>query len=320
MYPLKFKRHFVDKVWGGRAFNKILNMDVSEEKLIGESWEVSSHRNGMSIVENGDLKGKTLKELVEEYKDKLVGVGVYKKYGSKFPLLIKYLDINDRLSVQVHPNDEYALKYENEFGKSECWYIMEASSDAKLILGIKSGISKSEFVERTKVNNFDGVFNEIAVKKGDFINITPGLVHASLSGNILLCEIQQSSDTTYRIYDFNRKVDGKLRELHLEKAYDVIDFNKYPEINNERVAEYIGTTLKEKLLRCEYFNVDRLKIEKEYTDLKSENFKIYSILDGLGNLVVNGYEYPLKKGDNYLIPANLEVVITGNIELLKSWI
>lgn len=274
----------------------------------------------MSIVENGDLKGKTLKELVEEYKDKLVGVGVYKKYGSKFPLLIKYLDINDRLSVQVHPNDEYALKYENEFGKSECWYIMEASSDAKLILGIKSGISKSEFVERTKVNNFDGVFNEIAVKKGDFINITPGLVHASLSGNILLCEIQQSSDTTYRIYDFNRKVDGKLRELHLEKAYDVIDFNKYPEINNEKVAEYIGPTLKEKLLRCEYFNVDRLKIEKEYTDLKSKNFKIYSILDGLGNLVVNGYEYPLKKGDNYLIPANLEVVITGNIELLKSWI
>ena len=139
LYPLKFKKVFKEKIWGGRSFSEKLNMTLPTEELYGESWEVSSHKNGMSAVENGRLEGKTLEDLFLEYKGDFVGENIYSKYGEKFPLLIKYLDINDRLSVQVHPSDEYALRVEGEFGKSESWYILEASEDAKLIMGLKTG-------------------------------------------------------------------------------------------------------------------------------------------------------------------------------------
>lgn len=322
MYPLKFKRHLVEKVWGGRSFEKVLGIPLPQDKNIGESWEVSSHGNGMSVVAEGKYKGETLEELVKKYKEKLVGENVYKNFGEKFPLLIKYLDVNDRLSVQVHPNDAYALKKEGEFGKSECWYIIEASSDAKLILGIKKGIEKDEFIKKSKNSDFENLFNEVPVKKGDFINITPGLVHASLSGSVLLCEIQQSSDTTYRIYDFDRVVNGKKRELHLEKAYEVIAFDKKPEITgyNERKRKDIICGIEEELVKCKYFNVNRIKINGKYTDSICPDFKIYSFIDGEGSICYQNNTYTVRKGDTYLIPANLEIEINGKLEFLKSWI
>ena len=151
MYPLKFKKVFKEKIWGSRKFETLLGMELPLDKNIGESWEVSSHKNGMSIVENGKLEGQSLENLLKEYKEKLVGKAVYEKYGDNFPLLIKYLDVNDRLSVQVHPSDEYALRVEGEFGKSESWYIIDASEDAKLIMGLADGVTKEKFQE--KVSN-----------------------------------------------------------------------------------------------------------------------------------------------------------------------
>ena len=225
LYPLKFEKVFIEKVWGGREFEKSLNMTLPKDKNIGESWEVSAHPNGMGIVANGNLKGKTLQEILNEYKEKLVGEKVYKEYGNRFPLLIKYLDVNDRLSIQVHPDDEVALKKHNELGKSESWFIMEASKDAKLIMGMKKGVTKEEFLEKTAKNDFTGLFEEISVKKGDLIDINPGMVHASLEGSVLFAEIQENSDITYRIYDFDRVENGKKRELHLKDAADVIDFD-----------------------------------------------------------------------------------------------
>ena len=213
MYPLKFKKVFKEKIWGGNKFKTLLNMEIPKNTNIGESWEVTCHKNGMSVVENGELSGRTLEELIDSYKDKLLGEEVYKKYGNKFPLLIKYLDVNDRLSVQVHPSDEYALRVEGEFGKSESWYIIDASEDAKLIMGLASGMSKEKFLEKVKNNDFDDLFNIISVKKGDFIYVEPGVVHASLEGSVVICQTQQNSDTTYRIYDFDRIVDGEKREL-----------------------------------------------------------------------------------------------------------
>ncbi len=322
LYPLKFKKAFNEKEWGGWNFNEKLNMDLPTEKLYGESWEVSSHKNGMSVVENGTLEGKTLEELFSDYKGELVGEKIYSKYGEKFPLLIKYLDINDKLSVQVHPSDDYALKVEGEFGKSESWYILEASSDAKLIMGLKSGITPEIFAEKTKNKDFENLFNVISVKKGDFINVTPGLIHASLEGSIVICEVQQNSDMTYRIYDFDRLVDGKLRELHLDKAMEVIDYENIPQISTDetRKSLEIDGGSKQEIIRDKYFNIDKKLVDGSYRDLDENSFMICSILEGGGNLECDGVIYPVKKGDTWYIPPKLEVLVEGKLEILKTFL
>lgn len=322
MYPLKFKKNLVKKVWGGRKFKEVLNMELPDNDLYGESWEVSSHKGGLSYVDNGDFQGKSLIELIEKYGKDILGEEIAEKFKGKFPLLIKYLDINDRLSVQVHPSDEYALRVEGEFGKSESWYIMEASDDATLILGIKDGITKEIFKERVEAKEFDGLFNTVKVKKGDFINLCPGVVHATMEGSILICEVQQNSDTTYRIYDFDRLVDGKLRELHIDKALDVIDFEGDVEITTDagRKKILLAGAEKEELIRGEYFNIDKYLVDGEFKDEINRNFKVYSILDGEGKIIYNEREYHAEKGDTYFIPAGLELKIIGKLEILKSFI
>lgn len=322
MYPLKFKKHLVQKIWGGRGFEKILGIELPTEDKYGESWEVSSHNNGMSFVENGEYCGLSLQKLLENFKSTLVGKSVYNKFGNSFPLLIKYLDIKDKLSVQVHPDDEYALRVEGEFGKSETWYILDASEDATLIMGTKKGVTAENFLEKFQKKEFDDIFNIIKVKKGDFIDVKPGLVHASLTGNITICETQQNSDTTYRIYDFDRVVDGKLRPLHLDKAVEVINFKEIPAITTAKSRKVIELKdcKKEELARNQYFNIDKLFISGIFTDETNCNFKIYSVLNGDGLIACNEKKYSLKTGDTYFIPALLEVTIHGNLEILKSYL
>lgn len=322
LYPLKFKKVFKEKIWGGRSFSEKLNMELPTEKLYGESWEVSSHKNGMSVVENGRLEGKTLEKLFLDYKGDLVGESIYFKYEGKFPLLIKYLDINDKLSVQVHPSDDYALRVEGEFGKSESWYILEASSDAKLIMGLKNGITPEKFAEKTKNKDFENLFNIISVKKGDFINVTPGLIHASLEGSVVICEVQQNSDMTYRIYDFDRLVDGKLRDLHLDKAMEVIDYENTPQISTDETRKSVAVDggSKQEIARDKYFNIDKLLLDGSYNDLDTDSFMIYSILEGEGNLNYDGETYPIKKGDTWYIPPKLEVTVDGKLEILKTFL
>lgn len=322
MYLLKFKKNLVKKIWGGRGFETTLDFQLPTDELYGESWEVSCHQAGMSYVENGEFKGKSLEDIFKKYGTKLVGEEIVEKYGEKFPLLIKYLDINDKLSVQVHPSDEYALRVEKEFGKSEVWYVMEASSDAKLILGLKKEITPEIYEEKVKRKNFTELFNEVSVKKGDFIDVKPGVVHGTLEGSILICEIQQNSDTTYRIYDFDREVDGVKRELHLDKAMDVIQFGKDVNISSEDTRKKIRVqdATVEELIKGEYFSVDRLLVEGVFEDEAYKNFKVYSILDGEGTLKSDGVVYEVKKGDTYFIPAKTSVSINGRLEVMKSYI
>lgn len=322
MYPLKFKKTLVKKVWGGRKFNSILDMELPDESLYGESWEVSSHKGGLSYIENGEYAGCSLVDIINKNKEEMLGEEIVKRFKGEFPLLIKYLDINDRLSVQVHPSDDYALRVEGEFGKSECWYVMEASEDATLILGVKDGVTKDIFKKKVESKDFSDLFNTIKVKKGDFINLLPGVVHATLEGSILICEVQQNSDTTYRIYDFDRLVDGKLRELHLDKALDVIDFEGKVQIStseNRQKISLVGAK-KEELVRGEYFNVDKYLIDGIFEDETNSNFKILSILDGVGEIICNNISYSIKKGDTYFIPAGLKTVLKGKIEILKSYL
>lgn len=322
MYPLKFKKTLVKKVWGGRKFNSILDIELPDESLYGESWEVSSHKGGLSYIENGEYAGCSLVDIINKNKEEMLGEEIVKRFKGEFPLLIKYLDINDRLSVQVHPSDDYALRVEGEFGKSECWYVMEASEDATLILGVKDGVTKDIFKKKVESKDFSDLFNTIKVKKGDFINLLPGVVHATLEGSILICEVQQNSDTTYRIYDFDRLVDGKLRELHLDKALDVIDFEGKVQIStseNRQKISLIGAK-KEELVRGEYFNVDKYLIDGIFEDETNSNFKILSILDGVGEIICNNISYSIKKGDTYFIPARLKTILKGKVEILKSYL
>jgi len=297
-------------------------MKLPEGKKIGESWEVSAHPHGMGIVENGALAGQRLDDIYKEYKGELTGKKVYEKYPNKFPLLIKYLDVNDRLSIQVHPSDEVALKKHNEFGKSESWYIMEASDDATLILGMKPGITKEKFLEKVKKNDFDGLFEEKSVKKGDFIDITPGTVHASLKGSVIFAEIQQNSDVTYRIYDFDRiDKNGKKRELHLQDSADVIDFGKEVEIKNTDFdeSENEKDILRKNIIEKEYYSIDKIRFNGSFEDVNNESMTIYSFLEGEGKIVWGENEELLvKKGETILIPAGIKTKTVGKFEILRT--
>lgn len=316
LYPLRFKKVFIDKIWGGDALEATLGMEIPEGRRIGESWEVSAHPNGMSIVENGNLEGKTLQEVLNEYKEKLVGEKVYKEYKDLFPLLIKYLDINDRLSIQVHPSDDYSLKHENELGKSESWYVIEASDDAKLILGMKNGITKEKFIEKAEKNDFENMFEVRSIKKGDFIDINPGTVHASLEGSILIAEIQENSDVTYRIYDFDREENGVKRELHINKAAEVIDFGMKVEIISGNLG---NSETKKRLVQKKYYTIDKIRINNmEKEDFNTKSLIIYSILDGQGKIKFENGELDIKKGESILVPVNVKVLLTGNVELLRT--
>ena len=317
LYPMKFKKVFIEKVWGGREFETKLNMTLPENKNIGESWEVSAHPNGMSIVENGSLAGKTLQEVYDEYKGELVGEKVYNEYGQRFPLLIKYLDVNDRLSIQVHPDDEVAGRKHNELGKSESWFIMEASNDAVLIMGMKPGITKEVFLEKAKNNDFSGMFEEISVKKGDLIDITPGMVHASLKGSVLFAEIQENSDITYRIYDFDRIENGKKRELHIDDAAEVIDFEKKADITK---TEFENGETRKNIIKKKYYNIDKVKVEEKFEDINEESMIIYSILEGKGSIDSSNSTLDIQKGESVLVPPHIKVTLKGNFEILRTTI
>ena len=314
LYPLKFKKVLIPKVWGGRNLQEKLGIELPDDRNFGESWEVSSHKNGMSEVENGYLSGRQLQSLLEEFKQELVGEEIYTKYGNRFPLLIKYLDVNDRLSIQVHPSDEYALKNHNELGKCESWFIMYASDDAKLIMGMKKGINKEKFLEKTKNNDFVDLFNVISVKTGDIIDVIPGSVHASLEGSVIFAEIQENSDITYRIYDFDRLDNGKKRELHLDRAAEVIDFNLIPEVRN---TNFKSNEIRKNISNTDFYSIDRIKILDEFED-SYKNMLIYSILEGEGVIEYLGESLKVKKGETVLIPANIKVKVKGSLELLRS--
>ncbi len=311
-YPIKFELNLVEKIWGGHSFLNYKE-EVNPNINYGESWEVSAHKNGLSVIANGEFKGQKLIDIINEYGDSFLGEGITEKFD-KFPMLIKFLDIHDKLSVQVHPNDEYALENEGEFGKLEAWYVIEASPDAELILGVKEGVTKKELKEKMEDNDFDDLFNIVSVKKGDFINVEPGTVHASLNGSILIYEIQQNSDATYRIYDFDRIFNGQKRELHLKKALDVID-------NKKKVI--IKNTEKDKrevieLSNNKYFNLEKINCKKKYIEKNDSFFRIYSNIEGKGKIVYNNKEVEFKKGDTFFIPTKLKIEIIGDLELLKG--
>jgi mannose-6-phosphate isomerase len=320
MYPLKFTKVLKEKVWGGRGFESFLSIPLPAGKSFGESWEVSAHPNGPSVVAEGPWAGKTLPQLMAEHGPALVGRDLYTRFQGQFPLLIKYLDIHDKLSIQVHPDDAYALAHEGEFGKSECWYVLDASPGATLIVGMAPGVDAAAFATRSRAGQWDGLFRHVPVGRGDFLHVTPGTVHASLTGSVLICEVQQNSDTTYRIYDFDRLENGVKRPLHLEKALEVIDFASEPRLfpAGTRPRKPVDGAVIEPLVKDPYYTVERIEVTGSYTEAAEDRFRVYSILEGTGNLVHQGKSYPVKAGETWFLPAGLAVTLSGTTAVLRS--
>ncbi|MEW9925312.1 type I phosphomannose isomerase catalytic subunit [Clostridium butyricum] len=310
MYPIKFENLYYERIWGGKDLEKFRNN--VPEGVIGESWDIACHKNGTGKVANGELKGKGFDEVIKEYGNKFLGNSI--SIDEDFPLLIKLITAKDKLSVQVHPNDEYAKKIENDLGKTEAWYVVDAEEGASLIVGTKD-CDKETFKKAIEDGNLDKYLNKIPVKKGDFFYVQSGLVHAICEG-ILIAEIQQSSDTTYRVYDYNRG-----REIHVEKALDVIDFS----LKGENTQ---GITIKndgyDKTYLClgEYFTIQKYEVNTSVKEASDEDrFYLFTCVDGEGTIKYNGGEEKISMGDSIFIPASLgEYELCGKFTLLKSYV
>ena len=310
LYPLRFNPIYKKLIWGGEKLREEYGKTDAPE-MTGESWEISMVEDNISVVSNGFLKDNTLEEVIEVYMGDMVGDRVYEKYGTFFPILTKFIHSNDYLSIQVHPGDEYAMEHHGENGKTEMWYILEAEKDAKLIVGFNRETDRQGFLTSLNGNTLVDIMNFQPVTKGDVLFMPPGRVHA-LGPGIVLAEIQQTSDMTYRIYDWGRVgADGKPRELHLEHALNVIDFD-LPSDYKTGYEQRLNRTVM--LADCSYFTTHYLKfdqpVDKDYNLIDS--FVIYMCTEGEVDLYYPGVERSgpetLRKGDTILIPAVLKEI------------
>lgn len=325
LYPILFENNFQTTVWGGHRIKPLKGMPADDEP-IGESWECSAVPGKESIVANGVMKGKMLNELVKEYGPSFVGKKVYEVYGEKFPLLIKFIDAEKDLSIQVHPNDELAQIRHQSFGKTEMWYIMDATPEAKLYAGMKSPISHYEYLKRIEDGSICDVLQEHPVSAGDVFFIPAGRIHAICEG-VMVAEIQQNSNLTYRIFDYNRLgLDGKPRELHTDLAEDAIDYKVYEDYR----SHYIPQTNKPVCLtECELFTVKVLETNRAFHRklYKYDSFVVYMCLEGNCKISLRSWEgfnkkdkpcvteVELTKGNSCLIPAGVaDVDVVPNNE------
>ena len=319
MYPIKLKPAFKDYLWGGTRLRDDFGKDCDFDK-IAESWELSCHKDGNSVVADGEFAGLTLAQYIEKEGKSVLGTNCEK--FENFPILIKLIDAKDNLSVQVHPNNEYAQRVEGEYGKTEMWYVVDCDEGASLLYGFKHNITKEEFRERIENNTLLEVTNSVPVKKGDVFFIEAGTLHAIGKG-ILIAEIQQNSNTTYRIYDYGRVgAAGKPRQLHIDKAVDVTNLcpaKPYPQ--SEPVD--MGGWTKKRLAKCEYFTVDVINVDTSAAlEADKSSFVNILVLDGGCVLSSEGNDaVELKKGDSVFIPAGLgKFELTGKCSAVMTHI
>ena len=322
LYPLKFHPIFKDKIWGGKKIQSILKKDFSPLDNCGESWEISGVRNNGSIIKNGHLSGQSLNQVIKEYKGQLLGENVYEKFQSDFPLLIKFIDANDDLSIQVHPDDKLAWERHQSFGKTEMWYIIQADENAELIAGFNQKMDKNAYLESFKNGTLMDVLNKEKAEEGDVFFIPAGRIH-TIGKGLLLAEIQQSSDITYRIYDFDRKDrNGNTRELHIDEALDAIDYKFYPEYKtnyDDKIDQPI------EIVKSAYFTTNKLILNsKIYRDIRSlDSFVIYICLQGEGHIEHNDTRTHIGMGEVLLMPAELNqysLIPNDQIKLLETYI
>ena len=307
LYPIKFTPILKERVWGGTRLGSGYGKNIVEGKKIGESWEISGVQNDISKVANGFLAGNNLEELVEVYMGDLVGENIFERFGKEFPLLIKLIDANDDLSVQVHPGDELARERHHAWGKTEMWYVLEAGDNAKIYTGFRDEISKESFTEALKKGDIEDKLNVESPSPGDVFFIPAGRIHAIGKG-IVLAEIQQTSDVTYRVWDWNRKgLDGKPRDLHTDLALDAIDYKTYESYKTSAEGRADETV---NIIDCKYFTSNIMHVEtglvKDYSLLDS--FVIYICTEGKAVIDWEDDIIKIEKGETILIPAIMEKI------------
>jgi len=306
LYPLKFKAILKSNIWGGKRLQSVLQKPIGQMETCGESWEISGVKKNISEVANGALKGEKLTDLIDKYKGGLVGDHVFKSFGTDFPLLIKFIDANQDLSIQVHPDDVLAKKRHNSFGKTEMWYVIDAEENATLISGFNKRTNKDEYLERFNSGELMSLLNREQANNDDVFFLPAGRVH-TIGKGLLIAEIQQTSDITYRIYDFDRvDKDGNSRQLHIDEALGAIDFNYYDDYK----TKYDQTNAQVELASCNYFICNRILAEetiaKDYSAVDS--FVILMALEGSGEIKTAEGSYAYTKGDTYLLPANINEI------------
>ena len=322
LYPLKFQPLFRDKIWGGNKIKTDLGIDFGDLPNCGEAWVLSGVENNETVVENGFLAGNTLNELVEIYMDDLVGSRVYEEFGDEFPILVKFIDANDYLSIQVHPDDELAQKRGLGNGKTEMWYIMSANEGSELISGFNQKVNQKKYLDHLHNKALLQILNIEKVKAGDVFYMPAGRVHA-LGPGILLAEIQQTSDTTYRIYDWDRvDSNGNSRELHTSEALEAIDYNVYENYKTEyaHLKNETVEVVNQPHFTTNIIHFDR-PIMKNYEEL--ESFVIYVCVEGSLEIKYDGGIVPLKMGECMLIPGELsKIALVPNTEskLLETYL
>lgn len=316
-YPLQFEPILKERIWGGTKLKTYLNKPITSETT-GESWEIATVENDISIVSNGVLKGQNLNEIIRQFPLEILGAKVYKKFGSQFPLLFKYIDAREDLSIQVHPNDELAKKRHNSFGKTEMWYVMQADEEARLIVGFKEKSSKEDYVSSLNNNKLLDILETKKVKKGDVFFLETGTVHAIGAGTVI-AEIQQTSDITYRLYDFERvDSNGNKRELHVDLALDAIDYDvvdaekKYTKIENKANA----------VVDCSYFTTNFIPLNG-FCVLSNNNqsFTVLMCVEGNFEVMIEDEVYQYKTGDTVLLPSIISnFQIKGKASLLEIFV
>lgn len=331
LYPLTFCPRYQEKIWGGDKIKTVLGRDFSPRPNCGESWEISAVGSNVSQVAQGPLQGKKLTALIKTYRDKLLGKKVLHRFGESFPLLIKFIDAKEDLSIQVHPNDDLARLKHGGWGKTEMWYVLQADPDSQLISGFSRPVSREEYHHHLKNKSLKSILNVEKVKAGDVFFLPAGRVHAVGAG-ILLAEIQQTSDITYRIYDWDRvDAQGKSRELHTEAALMAMDFKKHPSYKTHYTPTTNGTT---SLVSCPYFNTSLIaarepSAHREPSPLKldyraRDSFTVYIVAEGEGHILLPGTKpLALHFGDTLLLPASLspfELIPQGSIKIIESYI
>lgn len=317
MYPIQFEPILKERIWGGEKLKTVLNKPITS-KITGESWELSTVEGDVSVVANGELKGKSLTEIIDMMPDDILGTAVHKRFGKQFPLLFKYLDAREDLSIQVHPNDELAKKRHNSFGKTEMWYIMQADKDARIIVGFKEKSNADEYLENLKNKTLLSILDDVKVKEGDVFFLETGTVHA-IGAGLVVAEIQQTSDITYRLYDFDRvDAQGKTRELHIDLALEAINYNKvdtYRPYNKE-------INQSNAIVDCPYFTTNFIPLDGAEAVTKTGNtFTVYMCVDGKFELEYDSVVYKYKKGDTVLVPAAMtDFVLSGKASILEIYI
>lgn len=319
-YPIKFSPIFKEYLWGGTKLKEVLSKDVHTETA-SESWEISGVEGNVSQVSNGSLQGKNLQELMDTYTADILGASIYERFGTKFPILIKFIDARLDLSVQLHPHDDLAKKRHNSFGKTEMWHVMQADPGSKLIVGFNQDLTKETYLEHLEKGQLLEILNQEEVVVGDTYFINTGKVHA-IGAGILLAEIQQTSDITYRIYDYQRKdKDGNTRELHTDLAVDAIDYSLKEDfkVNYQKQSNTTNG-----MVSCPYFVTNYINVVDTYVQqlVNRDSFTIYICVSGKAQIKIGEHTENLSMGQTVLIPAavNEAVISAADAKILEVYI